>query len=58
MDPLLLLPFLVVAFGILCAAAVCVVALFRAHRTDTVAVVRALPELAATLLRLRRLPRR
>ncbi|WP_405566552.1 hypothetical protein OG317_00020 [Streptomyces sp. NBC_01167] len=57
-DPLFLLPLLVVCFGILCAAAVCVIALMRAHRTDTVAVVKALPELAATLLRLCQRPRR
>ncbi|NXY99543.1 hypothetical protein HYE82_35265 [Streptomyces sp. BR123] len=48
-----MLPLLLVV-GLLCAALVCVVALCRAHRTDTVAVVRALPELAATFLRYRR----
>ncbi|MFD7324190.1 hypothetical protein ACFV9D_24325 [Streptomyces sp. NPDC059875] len=57
-DPLFTLPLIVICFGIMCAAVVCVVALFRAHRTDTVAVVKALPELTATILRLRRRPRR
>lgn len=47
-DPLLLLAPVLLAVGIVCATVVCVVALCRAHRTDTVAVVRALPELAAT----------
>lgn len=56
-DPLLI-PFVLVALGILCAAAVCIVALIRAERTDVVAVVRALPELASTLARYRRRPRR
>ncbi|MFE4594154.1 hypothetical protein [Streptomyces laurentii] len=57
-DSLFLLPLAVVALGFLCTTGVCVVALLRADRTDTVRVVRALPELAATLLRLRRRPRR
>ncbi|MFE3866131.1 hypothetical protein ACFXPT_37830 [Streptomyces goshikiensis] len=47
-----------VALAIVCAAAlVCIVAICRAHRSETVMVVRALPELAATLLRYRRRPR-
>jgi hypothetical protein len=56
-DVLLALPW-ILGLGVLCAAIVCVVALCRAHRSDTVAVVRALPELAATFLRYRRRPRR
>ncbi|MFJ5725018.1 hypothetical protein [Streptomyces sp. NPDC093149] len=36
-----------------CAAVVCVVAICRARRSDVVAVVRALPGLAAALLRRR-----
>ncbi|TFE54713.1 hypothetical protein E3E14_07225 [Streptomyces sp. ICN441] len=54
---LLVLPVLIVV-GIACATIVCIVAICRAHRTDTVAVLKALPELAATLLRYRRRPRR
>lgn len=49
----LVLP-LTLCLGLICAAVVCVVALSRAHRTDTVDVVRALPELAAVFLRFRR----
>ncbi|OEJ22492.1 hypothetical protein [Streptomyces subrutilus] len=53
-DPMfVVLPVLLVV-GIVCAAVVCVVALCRADRTDTVAVVRALPELTSTFLRYRR----
>ncbi|MFJ8078978.1 hypothetical protein ACIQ7Q_34865 [Streptomyces sp. NPDC096176] len=57
MDALLALPW-ILGLGVLCAAFVCIVALFRADRTDTVAVVKALPELAATFLRYRRGTRR
>ncbi|MEU1895687.1 hypothetical protein [Streptomyces pristinaespiralis] len=57
MDALVALPW-ILGLGVLCAAIVCIVALFRADRTDTVAVVKALPELAATFLRYRRGPRR
>jgi hypothetical protein len=57
MDALLALPW-ILGLGVLCAALVCIVALVRADRTDTVAVVKALPELAATFLRYRRGPRR
>ncbi|GGT60112.1 hypothetical protein GCM10010271_74110 [Streptomyces kurssanovii] len=57
-DPAFLVLPLILGVGILCAAVVCIVALCRAHRTDTVAVVKALPELAATFLRYRRGPRR
>ncbi|WP_299529875.1 hypothetical protein [uncultured Streptomyces sp.] len=56
-DPMLLLLPIALVLGILCAAVVCIVALFRANRSDTVAVVRALPELVATFLRYRRRPR-
>ncbi|WP_097968730.1 hypothetical protein [Streptomyces sp. or20] len=52
-DPLLI-SVAVVALAVLCAALVCVVAIVRADRRDVVAVVRALPELAATLTRFRR----
>ncbi|MFI5474563.1 hypothetical protein ACIA6D_30540 [Streptomyces cacaoi] len=40
--------------ALLCITTVCVVAILRAHRSDVVAVVRALPALAAALLRRRR----
>nr|CAA56753.1 unnamed protein product [Streptomyces viridosporus] len=50
----LLIPLFVVALAVLCAALVCVTAIVRADRRDVVAVVRALPELAATLIRFRR----
>ncbi|WP_328741278.1 hypothetical protein OHA91_39710 (plasmid) [Streptomyces erythrochromogenes] len=40
--------------GLVCATVVCVVALLRGHRTDTVAVVRALAELVGTFTRYRR----
>ncbi|MFE2210326.1 hypothetical protein [Streptomyces rubiginosohelvolus] len=52
-DPLLI-PIALVALTVLCAALVCVTAIVRADRRDVVAVVRALPELAATLTRFRR----
>jgi hypothetical protein len=58
LDPMVLVLPVLLALGIICAAAVCIVALFRAQRSDTVAVVRALPELTATFLRYRRRPRR
>ncbi|OEJ20793.1 hypothetical protein AR457_41695 (plasmid) [Streptomyces agglomeratus] len=57
-DPTLLVLPLICVFGIFFAAVVCIVALCRANRSDTVAVVRALPELAAIFLRYRRRPRR
>lgn len=57
-DPALLVLPLLITVGVLCVTVVCIVALCRAHRTDTVAVVKALPELAATFLRYRRGPRR
>ncbi|MBD3550578.1 hypothetical protein [Streptomyces sp. JV180] len=53
-DPLLLIPLSVVALAVLCAALVCITAIVRADRRDVVTVVRALPELAATLIRFRR----
>ncbi|MFD3353422.1 hypothetical protein [Streptomyces fradiae] len=49
---------LVLCLGLICITVVGVVALRRAHPSDTVAVVRALPELAATFLRYRRRTRR
>ncbi|MFE5963180.1 hypothetical protein [Streptomyces rubiginosohelvolus] len=52
-DPLLV-PLLFAALAVVCTAFVCVVAIARADRRDVVAVVRALPELAAVLIRLRR----
>lgn len=55
---LLVLPVLLVLGGIVCAATVCIVAICRAHRNDTVAVLKALPELTSTFLRYRRGPRR
>ncbi|MFC5170629.1 hypothetical protein [Streptomyces mutomycini] len=54
MDHIALATALIVGSGLLCATAVCIVAICRAHRTDVVAVVRALPELALTLVRRRR----
>ncbi|MFC5174979.1 hypothetical protein [Streptomyces mutomycini] len=57
-DPTLLVLPLILVVGIVFAAVVCIVALCRANRSDTVAVVRALPELAATFLRYRRRSRR
>lgn len=52
-DPaLLMLPMFVAGLlAILCVTVVCVVALGRAHRADTVAVVRALPELVTAFVR-------
>ncbi|MFF3727752.1 hypothetical protein ACFYYM_35905 [Streptomyces erythrochromogenes] len=38
----------------MCATIVCVVAMFRGHRTDTVALVRALAELVSAFTRYRR----
>lgn len=40
---LLVLPVLLVLGGIVCAATVCIVAICRAHRNDTVAVLKATP---------------
>ncbi|MGW5925972.1 hypothetical protein ACWF2L_06945 [Streptomyces anulatus] len=53
LDPLLI-PLVVGAFMVLCAAVVCVVVIVRADRRDVVAVVRELPELAAVMIRWRR----
>lgn len=53
LDPILL-ALLVLLAGVVCATLVCVVALCRAHRTDIVAVVRALADLVAAFLRYRR----
>ncbi|MEU8598801.1 hypothetical protein ACH475_14030 [Streptomyces globisporus] len=50
----LLVPFLLAALAVVCTAFVCIVAIARADRRDVVAVVRALPELAAVLVRFRR----
>ncbi|GAA3918682.1 hypothetical protein GCM10022244_29870 [Streptomyces gulbargensis] len=44
---------LALCLAILAAAAVSITAILRAHRSDVVAVIRALPELAATLMRRR-----
>lgn len=44
---------LVLITALLCATVVCVVALCRAHRTDTVALVRALAELVSVFTRYR-----
>ncbi|MGW3377396.1 hypothetical protein [Streptomyces hydrogenans] len=52
-DPVTAMLF-VLGLAILAAAAVSITAILRADRTDVVAVVRALPELAATLMRWRR----
>ncbi|MFD5489475.1 hypothetical protein ACFWIV_28875 [Streptomyces virginiae] len=40
--------------ALVCATVVCVVALLRGHRSDTVAVVRALAELVSVFTRYRR----
>lgn len=53
-DPYAFALVLVLGLAIVAAAVVSVVAILRAERTDVVAVVRALPELAATLMRWRR----
>lgn len=52
LDPLLI-PLVVGVFMVLCAAVVCVLAIVRADRRDVVEVVRALPELAAVMIRWR-----
>ncbi|MFD8663571.1 hypothetical protein ACFV1V_33850 [Streptomyces globisporus] len=54
MDYIALAAALVIGLAVFCATVVCVVALCRAQRTDVVAVVRELPELAHTLARRRR----
>ncbi|GAA3919030.1 hypothetical protein GCM10022244_30240 [Streptomyces gulbargensis] len=46
--------FALVGLAILATAAVSITAIPRAHRSDVVAVVRALPDLAAMLMRWRR----
>ncbi|MFJ4343229.1 hypothetical protein [Streptomyces sp. NPDC088915] len=53
-DPYAVALLAVLCIAILCATVVCVTAILRAHRSDVVAVIRALPELAATLMRWRR----
>ncbi|MFC8270805.1 hypothetical protein ACFUIZ_34590 [Streptomyces cinereoruber] len=53
-DPYTAALLTVLCVALVCATAVCVTAILRAHRSDVVAVVKALPELAATLLRWRR----
>lgn len=57
-DPTLIMLPLLLVLGVICAAAVCIVALLRADRSDTVDVVRALPSLVTAFLRDRRRPRR
>jgi hypothetical protein len=54
MDYIALAAAVTIGLGLLCGTAVCIVAICRAHRTDVVAVVRALPELALALVRRRR----
>ncbi|MFD3511206.1 hypothetical protein [Nocardia sp. NPDC058666] len=54
LDPMTLVLLLVLLTAVVCATVVCVVALCRAHRTDAVAVVRALAELVAVFTRYRR----
>ncbi|MFC8496025.1 hypothetical protein ACFUJU_35560 [Streptomyces sp. NPDC057235] len=53
-DPYTAAMLAVLCVALVCATAVCVTAILRVHRSDVVAVVKALPELAATLLRWRR----
>jgi hypothetical protein len=53
-DPMTLALFAVLVTALVCATVVCVVALCRAHRTDAVAVVRALADLVAVFTRYRR----
>ncbi|MFE5518346.1 hypothetical protein ACFQ9Q_11540 [Streptomyces virginiae] len=53
LDPMTLALFVLLA-GFLCATVVCVLALCRAHRTDIVALVRALAELVSVFTRYRR----
>ncbi len=55
MDPVLYVS-LVLGLAMVCTTIVCVVALFRAHRADVVALVRELPQLVAALLHRRRRP--
>ncbi|WP_326679917.1 hypothetical protein [Streptomyces sp. NBC_01237] len=54
MDHIALAAVLLGGLSLLCVTVVCVVAICRAHQTDVVAVVLALPELALALLRRRR----
>jgi hypothetical protein len=42
---------LVLGLALLCATLVCLVAILRAHRSDVVTVIGALPRLVAALLR-------
>ncbi|MFF5428126.1 MULTISPECIES: hypothetical protein [Streptomyces] len=53
-DPYTAAVLVLLALAILSATIVSVTAILRAHRSDVVAVVRALPDLAATLMRWRR----
>ncbi|WP_331756664.1 hypothetical protein [Streptomyces sp. NBC_01568] len=53
MDPMTL-ALLVLLVGFLCATVVCIVALCRAHWTDTVALVGELAELVSVFTRYRR----
>ncbi|MFI9187652.1 hypothetical protein ACIGXG_36250 [Streptomyces goshikiensis] len=52
LDPMSL-ALLVLLTGFVCATVVCVVALVRGHRSDTVALVRALAELVSVFTRYR-----
>lgn len=54
LDPMTLALLAVLVTALVCATVVCVVALCRAHRTDAVAIVRALAELVAVFTRYRR----
>ncbi|MEU3607070.1 hypothetical protein AB0E83_16720 [Streptomyces sp. NPDC035033] len=54
LDPYAVVLLVVLCTAIVCATVVCVVALLRADRAEIALVVRALPELAATLARRRR----
>jgi hypothetical protein len=51
MDAFAAVAAVVLALALLCSTLVCIVAICRAHRGDVVAVLRALPELVAALLR-------
>ncbi|GAA2639716.1 hypothetical protein GCM10010425_49990 [Streptomyces spororaveus] len=53
MNPMTL-ALLVLLVGFLCATVVCIVALCRAHRTDTVALVGELADLVSVFTRYRR----
>ncbi|MFV5994918.1 hypothetical protein ACNPQM_21280 [Streptomyces sp. NPDC056231] len=51
MDYIALAAAITAGLGLLCATAVCIVAICRAHRADVVSVLRALPGLVTALLR-------